>query len=154
MTAEPPAEQPQDTSYNPAPGDIFPSTGEAMADETNTPPAESPDYTITWDMPDTSKEKLGLAIAGGLAFFAPFVGFAIAANVARKNSGFIMPIGAGGLAFFAMRAAAVGVLHVTGNLPAVSAPAALGAVLPQIPRRNYSYPQARVFRGSPCKNCH
>lgn len=109
------------------------------------------DYTVMWDKPDTSKERVGLALAGGLAFLAPFVGFAVAANVARGGKGYLKPVGAGALTFFAMRAAAVGVLHFSGNLPSVSTPAALGALLPQVPRRHYVRP-TRSF-GSPCRSC-
>lgn len=115
---------------------------------------DEPDYTVTWDMPDTSKERLGLALAGGLAFLAPFVGFAVAAKVARGSKGYMKPVGAGAFTFFAMRAAAVGVLHFTGNMPAVvSTSTALGAVLPQVPRRTVSLPQRRVFGAAPCRNC-
>ena len=108
------------------------------------------DYTITWDMPDTNKERVGLAIAGGLAFLAPFVGFAVAARTARKSAGYLKPVGAGALTFFAMRAAAVGVLHYSGNLPNVSAATALGSALPQVPRRTY---QLGAAGRAPCRGC-
>lgn len=115
---------------------------------------EDVDYTITWDMPDTDKERIGLAIAGGLAFLAPFVGFAVAARTARKHAGYLAPVGYGALTFFAMRAAAVGVLHYSGNLPTVSAATALGATLPQVPRRNYQLgAPGRSAGRAPCRGC-
>jgi hypothetical protein len=104
-------------------------------------------YTVTWDMPDTSKEKAGVFLAGALAFLAPFVGFAVAASVGRKSSGYLKPVGAGALTFFAMRAAAVGVLHVTDNLPSVSTASALGAMMPQVPRLTQRQAGTRVYRG-------
>jgi len=117
----------------------------------------SDEYVVTWDRPDTSKEKIGLLLAGGLAFLAPFVGFAVAARVARGSKGYFKPIGAGALTFFAMRAAAVGALHFSDNLPTVTAPAAFGAMMPQVPqRRVYSapqVPQAPAFGHAPCRGC-
>lgn len=139
--------------YEASPEDIVDAQGEAPLDDAGGGTADAEgaeDYVITWDRPDTSKEKLGLAIAGGLAFLAPFVGFAVAAKVARGGSGYAKPIGAGALTFFAMRAAAVGVLHLSDNLPAVTAPTALGAVLPPVPNRHYA---PRAVGRAPCRGC-
>jgi hypothetical protein len=135
--------------YEAQPSDIVTNSAGEIVGEA---PPDSPDYTVTWDMPDTSRERMGLLIAGGLAFLAPFVGFAVAAHTARKHAGLIKPVGAGALTFFALRAASVGVLHYSGNLPNVSAATALGATLPQVPRRNY---QLGATRGrAPCTTCH
>lgn len=143
------------SQYEATAGDVVTAPGEAVPDGAE---ADSLDYVITWDAPDTSKEKVGLAVAGGLAFLAPFVSFAVAAKVARKTTGYFKPVGAGALTFFAMRAAAVGVLHFTDNLPAVTAPAAFGAVMPQVPQRHFApkhpqMPQMRGLRGAPCRGC-
>jgi hypothetical protein len=162
-TFDPPAttyEKGAPESYDATAGDIVgDGQGEAPLED---PAADagSDDYVITWDRPDTSKEKLGLVIAGGLAFLAPFVGFAVAAKVARGGPGYFKPIGAGALTFFAMRAAAVGVLHFSDNLPAVTAPTAFGAMMPQVPQRRYApkvpqfpqVPQTRFGR-APCRGC-
>lgn len=142
-------QQPVD-QYEAKAADIINQTAGEQVQPDVTPPADEMDYTITWDMPDTDKERLGLAIAGGLAFLAPFVGFAVAARTARKSAGYLKPVGAGALTFFAMRAAAVGVLHYSGNLPHVSTATALGATLPQVPRRNY---QLGAAGRAPCRGC-
>ena len=132
-------------AYEAGVNDIVSGGTDAIVGDQN----EDVNYTITWDMPDTSRERMGLAIAGGLAFLAPFVGFAVAARTARKTTGYLKPVGAGALTFFAMRAAAVGVLHYSGNLPNVSAATALGSTLPQVPRRNYQLGATKP----PCPGC-
>ena len=142
--------------YTPGPENVFDSLADAQQEQI-TEQAGATDYVVTWDPADTSKEKLGLGIAGGLAFLAPFVALSVAAKVAHNDKGYFRPVGYGAITFFAMRAAAVGVLHFTDNLPTVTAPAALGAVLPQMPHRR-PVPQGRVYRSSatgqaPCRGC-
>ena len=145
--------------YDASPGDVI-DPG-APQDPVAEEQAGSLDYTITWDPADTTKEKAGLAIAGVLAFLAPFAGFAVAAKVAHNDRGDFRPVGYGAITFFAMRAAAIGVLHVTDNMPTVNAPTALGAVMPQMPRRAYYpkaparpyYPKAPAVGRAPCRGC-